>query len=83
MVSNISLATKIIILSDPYVLFYLKWVDTQNILKMKEKICLSIMITYWLNIMKLGTKLQTLGIKFHSMPFYDEKYIKAKEHLMV
>ena len=28
--------------------------------------------------MKVGTKLKTLGIKFHSMPVYDKKYIKAK-----
>ena len=28
--------------------------------------------------MKFGTRLETLNIKFHSMPVYDENYIKAK-----
>ena len=39
MVSNILLATKKMISLNFYVLFYLKWMDTQNILKMVAKIC--------------------------------------------
>ena len=30
------------------------------------------------NTMKFGTRLRIVKIKFHSMPVYDEKYIKAK-----
>ena len=37
---------------------------------------MSKMIACWINIMKFGTKLNT---KFHSMPVYDKKNIKAKE----
>ena len=32
------------------------------------------MIVYWLNITKFGT----LNTKFHTMPIYDEQYIKSK-----
>ena len=36
-------------------------------------------IMCWQNIIKFRTKFKrTLGIKFHSKPVYDEKYIKAK-----
>ena len=33
---------------------------------------------YWIDTMKFGTRLETLNIKFHSMPVYDENYITAK-----
>ena len=36
------------------------------------------MMVYWIDKMKFGTRLETLNIKFHSMPVYDENYIKAK-----
>ena len=32
----------------------------------------------WINTMKFGTRLKTLNIKLHSIPVYDEKYMKAK-----
>ena len=53
----------IIRLSCSYVLFYLRWVDTWNILKMEEKICFASlkMIVSWLNIIKFGTKLEKLN----------------------
>ena len=35
-------------------------------------------MVYWIDKMKFGTRLETLNIKFHSMPVYDENYIKAK-----
>ena len=37
------------------------------------------MIGNWFNIVKFGTKSKnTLSIKFHRMPVYDERYMKAK-----
>ena len=48
---------------------------------MEKKICLSWlkMTMCWINTTKFGTKLkENLNIKFHSMPVYDEAYIKAK-----
>ena len=36
------------------------------------------MIVYWLNIIIIEQNQNTLGIKFHSQPVYDEKYIKTK-----
>ena len=36
------------------------------------------MIVFQLNKIKFGAILKTLNIKFHSMPVYDEEYIKAK-----
>ena len=47
---------------------------------MVEKICPSKlqMIAYWLNIMKLGTRLKRHYTQFHTIPNHDEKYIKAK-----
>ena len=33
------------------------------------------MMMYWINTVNNKIK---LNIKFHSMPFYDEKYIKTK-----
>ena len=36
------------------------------------------MIVFQLNKIKFGTILKTLNIKFHSMPVYDEEYVKAK-----
>ena len=64
-----------------YVLFYLKWVDTSNTFKMVVKTCL-----FWLKIMncrkntiKVAIWLkQKLGIKFHSEPVYECKYLKVK-----
>ena len=64
---------------DNIIRFCLEWVGTWNVLKTEEKTCLLWlkMITYWLNIMKLG-------IQFHSQLVDDEKYIKAKsKDLMV
>ena len=36
------------------------------------------MIVFQLNKIKFGTIIKALNIKFHSMPVYDEEYIKAK-----
>ena len=46
--------------------------DGKNcLLKLKMKV-------YFLNIIKYGTKLKTLNIRFHIQLIYDEKYIKNK-----
>ena len=46
--------------------------DGKNcLLKLKMKV-------YFLNVIKYGTKLKTLNIKFHIQIIYDEKYIKNK-----
>ena len=61
------------------VLFYLKWVDTSNTLKTVVKTWL-----FWLKMMKCGKNTikfvikNQLGIKVHSQPVYEYKYLKAK-----
>ena len=81
MVLSILLVTKKVKLLNRYVLSYLKWKDTKNALKTEEKNILFVIKNddllnkyneIWNKIKK------TLNIKFHSMPVYDEKYIKAK-----
>ena len=76
---NILLATRVIISLDRYVLFYLKFClkylenRGKNMSLMIEDD--SVLVKYneiWSNVKK------TLNIKFHSMPVYNEKYIKAK-----
>ena len=80
---NISLVTKKVKLSNRYVSFYHKWVDTSNTLKTGAKACLFLlkMTKCEKNTSKFGMWLKVvikLGIKFHSEPVYDKAYIKAK-----
>ena len=81
MVLSILLVTKKVKLLNRYVLSYLKWKDTKNALKTEEKNILFVIKNddllnkyneIWNKIKK------TLNIKFHSLPVYDEKHMKAK-----
>ena len=78
---SILLLTKRVKLWNRYALSNLKWVGTSKILKTGAKTCL-----FWLKMMKCGKNSKTfgiwlkkkLGIKFHSEPIYEQKYLKAK-----
>ena len=64
-----------------YVLFYLKWVDTSNTLKTVVKTCLLLIKDdeVWEKYKKIWDVIKNkLGIKFHSEPIYEKKYLKAK-----
>ena len=63
-----------------YVLFYLKWVDTLNILKTVAKTSFLIKDD---KVLEKYDKMwdvikNKLNIKFHSKPVYDKKYLKTK-----
>ena len=78
---NILLATKKVKLLNHYVLSYLKWVNTWNVLKTVEK-NMSFMVKDD-NVLDKYNKIwdkskEKVNIKFHSMPVYDETCIKAK-----
>ena len=79
---NILLVTKKMKLLNRYVLFYHKWVGTSNILKTVEKTCLFFFVrddSALNKYNKIWDKIkEKLKIKFHSMPVYDQKYLKAK-----
>ena len=65
---------------DRYVLFYLKWVDTLNILKTVAKTSFLIKDD---KVLEKYDKMwdvikNKLNIKFHSKPVYDKKYLKTK-----
>ena len=68
------------VLLDLYVLFYLRWVDTQNLLIMIEKnMCFvieddSVLVKY----KEIWNNNKELDIKFCSKPVCDEKYIRTK-----
>ena len=77
---SILLVTKKVKLLDRYVLFYLKWVDTLNILKTVAKTSFLIKDD---KVLEKYDKMwdvikNKLNIKFHSKPVYDKKYLKTK-----
>ena len=63
-----------------YVLSYLKWVDTLNTLKTVAKTSFFIKDDkVWENCEQIWDVIKNkLGIKFHSKPIYEQKYLKAK-----
>ena len=79
MALNILLVIKKAKILNRYVSSYLKWLDTENILKTKEKKKDKCNDDVCDKCNEIWDKIKIiLNIKFHSMPVYDEKYIKVK-----
>ena len=79
-VIGILLVTKKVEFLNHYVLFYLKWVDTSIIFK---KVVKNVFFVRDDNVLDKYNEIwdvikKKLKIKFHSMPIYDEKYLKTK-----